>query len=203
MQYPQKKPTMAKNDYRRYRRIPVDLPARIVVNGIDEYQGVLVNISPGDLAVNVPAKVVVGDAAVVHASGLDVIEGTVVRVIPDGFALSFLLSRRRRATLTEQLMLRANADLSADLRDQRVSPRHFVGEQRMVCRMPDGTSLFVKLLDRSVEGVSVDAPRKPEIGSVIHVGRTRAVVVRHTARGFAAVFQPAAGELVSSRLRAV
>lgn len=203
MKFLQKKPAMANSDLRRYRRIALDLPAHIVVNGIDEYDGRLVNISPGNLAVRVNAKTVVGDAAAVYISGLDYLEGTVVRLTPDGFALSFMLSRRRRATLTELLLLRANSAVGNDLRDRRLTPRHFIGEQRTVCRMPDGASLFVKILDRSVEGVSVDSQRKPEVGSVVHIGRSRAIVVRHTSRGFAAVYEPSSAAGETSRLRAV
>ena len=111
-----------KSEQRRYRRIPLDLPARIIVNGIDEYDGRLLNISPGDLSVVVDARIVKGDAAVIYVSGLDVIEGRVARTFPDGFALSFLLSRRRRALLTEQLMLRANPNFSASFRSPRRAP---------------------------------------------------------------------------------
>ncbi len=180
---------IAKSEQRRFRRIPLDLPARVIVNGIDEYDGRLVNISPGDLAVQVAANVVTGDAAVLYISGLDVIEGRVARTFPDGFALSFLLSRRRRTLLTEQLMLRANPNFSAGLADRRSAPRHPSPEQRMVCRLPGGGSLFVRVLDQSVDGVSVEAPKKPAVGSAIHVGRQRAVVLRHTPRGFVAVFE--------------
>ena len=177
-----------KSELRRYKRVALDLPARIIVNGIDEYDGQLVNISPGDLAVKVDAEVVKGDAAVIYVSGLDVIEGRIVRTFPDGFALSFLLSRRRRALLTEQLMLRANESLSSDLSDRRGAPRHPIADQRMVCRLPDGGSLFVRVVDMSVDGVSVESPRKPAVGVAIHVGRQKAVVMRHTPRGFVAVY---------------
>lgn len=184
---------MAKrDDCRRYRRITLDLPARIVVNGIDEYKGRLLNISPGDMAVMADAEVVVGDTAVIYVTGLDVIEGRVVRIFPDGFALSFLLSRRRRAQLTEQLAMRANPAFAEGLADRRGAPRHTAGDQRTVCRLPDGSSLFVRVVDMSVNGVSVDAPRKPPVGSIIHVGRTRGVIVRHTPRGFVVVYEPAA-----------
>ena len=180
-----------KSEQRRYRRIPLDLPARIIVNGIDEYDGRLLNISPGDLSVVVDARIVKGDAAVIYVSGLDVIEGRVARTFPDGFALSFLLSRRRRALLTEQLMLRANPNFSAGLSDRRAAPRHPTADQRMVCRLPGGGSLFVRVLDQSVDGVSVESPRKPAIGSAIHVGRQRAIILRHTPRGFVAVYERA------------
>lgn len=178
-----------KPDQRRFRRIALDLPARVIVNGIDEYDGRLVNISPGDLAVTVPATVVKGDAAVIYVTGLDVIEGRIVRTFPDGFSLSFILSRRRRTMLTEQLMLRANPNFSADLADRRSAPRHPAAEQRMVCRLPGGGSLFVRVLDQSVDGVSVESPRKPAVGTAIHVGRQRAIVLRHTPRGFVAVYE--------------
>lgn len=194
---------MFKNELRRYRRIALDLPARIVVNSIDEYEGRLVNISPGDLAVKAKTKAVVGDAAVVSIKGLDIIEGRIARIMPDAFALSFMLSKRRRTILVEQLMLHANADHAAGLNDRRSTPRHFVGEQRMACRLPDGTSLFVRVLDRSVDGVSVDSPRRPPVGSDILIGRTRSVVIRHTLRGFVAVYEPNAQRSNPPRLRAV
>ncbi|MCA8889218.1 MAG: PilZ domain-containing protein [Parvularculaceae bacterium] len=178
-----------KSELRRYRRVPLDLPARVIVNGIDEYDGRLVNISPGDLAVRVNANVVVGDAAVLYISGLDVIEGRIARVTPDGFALSFLLSRRRRALLTEQLMLQVNPAFAEGLSDRRTAPRHPSHDHRMVCRLPSGGSLFVRVIDMSVDGVSVESPRKPAVGTQIHVGRMRAIVMRHTPRGFVAVYE--------------
>lgn len=188
---------------RRYRRIALDLPARIVVNSIDEYEGRLVNISPGDLAVRVEGKVAVGDAAVVSIKELDVIEGRIARIMPDGFALSFMLSKKRRTILVEQLMLRANGDHAVGLGDRRGAPRHAAGEQRMACRLGDGTSLFVRVLDRSVDGVAVDSPKKPPVGSEIYIGRTRSVIVRHTARGFVAIYEPTGARQATPRLRAV
>jgi hypothetical protein len=193
--------TLNKSENRRFQRIPLDLPARIIVNGIDEFDGQLVNISPGDLAVKVNANVVKGDAAVVYISGLDVIEGRIARTFPDGFALSFLLSRKRRTLLTEQLMLRANGPLAANLADRRTAPRHPGAEQRMVCRLPDGGSLYVRVLDMSVDGVSVEAPRKPAVGSAIHVGRQKAIVIRHTPRGFVALYERAALTAASPEMR--
>lgn len=203
----QKKPALWKNEVRRYRRIPLDLPARIKINSIDEYKGVLINMSPGDLSLKCDAKAVVGDAVVIYVSGLDVIEGTVVRKLPDGFAVSFMLSKRRRATLTEQLILRANPAFTDGLQDRRRAPRHLIGEQRTICRLPDGSTMFAKILDRSVDGMSLDARKRPEIGAVLHVGQDRAVVVRHTPRGFVAAYAAEDAEkgedAQASHLRAV
>ncbi len=183
---------MFKSDARRYRRISLNLPARITINATDEYAGRLLNISPGDMAVICDAKVVVGDAAVISIDGIDVIESTVARTFPDGFATSFILSKGRRSLLIEQLMLRANPDFAEGLDDRRDTPRHRDGAARTVCRLEDGSSLFVKIVDTSVNGVSIDAPRRPPVGVSIHVGRRRGVVMRHTARGFVVVYDTAA-----------
>ena len=180
---------MFKSDGRRYRRISLNLPVRIVINAVDEYEGRLLNISPGDMALITDAKVMVGDAAVVHIEDLDVIESTIARTFPDGFAVSFLLSKRRRNLLTEQLMLRANPDFADGLADRRTTLRHRDGGSRTICRLADGSSLMVTIVDTSVNGVSVDARRRPSIGSSIHVGRRRGVIVRHTPRGFVVVYE--------------
>lgn len=194
---------MSKRDARRYRRISLNLPAQIVINTVDKYQGQLLNISPGDMAVIAETNAVPGDAVVVRIKGLDVIEGTVARTFPDGFAVSFLLSKKRRALLTEKLMLQANAAYAEGLEDRRQSLRHRGSSARTVCRLDDGTSLYVRILNVSVDGVSVDAPRRPAVGAVIHVGRQRGVIVRHTPRGFVVVYETQQVDAQPAQLRAV
>lgn len=181
------------SELRRYRRVPIDLPARAIINGVNETQGKLINIAPGDLAIRSNAKARVGDAVTVFVTGLDVLEGTVARVFPDGFAISFRLSRVRRALLTERLMEIVNPKLAEGLRDRRTAPRHPMKSRRMVCRMPDGTSLFVRVLDMSVDGVALEATKRPPVGGDIHVGRMRGIVARHTARGFVVVYDHSGG----------
>lgn len=194
---------MSKRDERRYRRISLNLPAQIVVNTVDHYEGELLNISPGDMAIIADTKVVPGDAIVVRIKGLDVIEGTVARTFPDGFAVSFLLSKKRRTLLTEKLMLLSNQAFSTGLEDRRATPRHRNSSSRTVCRLEDGTALYVKILDVSVDGVAVDAPRRPAVGSAIHIGRQRGVIVRHTPRGFVVFYEAMQEESAQPILRAV
>ncbi len=193
---------MLKKELRRYRRIALDLPARVTINAIDEYDARLINISPGDMAIKIDAPAIPGDAVVVAIDGLDILEGRVARAFPDGIAVSFMLSRKRRLLLTEQLMLRSNRQFSEGLGDRRNALRHNEHDKRMVCRLPDGTSLFVKIIDRSVDGIAVDSPRKPPVGTSIHVGRARGVVTRHTPRGFVVVRETEA-ENEDQKLRVV
>ncbi|MEL7491514.1 MAG: PilZ domain-containing protein [Pseudomonadota bacterium] len=193
---------MLKKELRRYRRIALDLTARVTINAIDEYDARLINISPGDMAIKIDAPAIPGDAVVVAIDGLDILEGRVARTFPDGIAVSFMLSRKRRLLLTEQLMLRSNRQFSEGLGDRRNALRHNEHDKRMVCRLPDGTSLFVKIIDQSVDGIAVDAPRKPPVGTSIHVGRARGVVTRHTPRGFVVVRETEA-ENEDQKLRVV
>lgn len=193
---------MGKSDVRRFRRVPIELPAHITVNTVDQYEGRLINISPGDMALLAETKAVPGDAVVVRIKGLDVIEGTIARVFPGGFAVSFILSKKRRAILTEKLMLFSNRAYADGLGDQRAAPRHRQASGRTITRLADGTSLYVRIIDQSVDGVSVDAAKRPPIGSEIHMERQRGVVVRHTPRGFVVVYE-AARNHDQSVLRAV
>ena len=133
-----------------------------------------------------------GDAAVdfrQHVAATIGIDVDVARTTPDGFAVSFILSKRRRTMLTEQLMLLTNRPFADGLEDRRTSPRHHQSNARAICRLADGTSLCIKIINMSVDGVSVDAPRRPPIGSEIHVGRASGVIVRHTPRGFIVVYE--------------
>lgn len=182
---------MAKNDERRFRRVSLSLPAHITINAVDEFEGRLINISPGGMALMADLRAQVGDAVVVRIKDLDVIEGTVARVFPDGFGVSFRLSQRRRAVLTEKLILMTNEAFAEGLADRRSSPRHG-SNARTSCRLSDGTSLYVKIVNMSVDGVAVDAPRRPPLGSEIHIGRQRGVVIRHTPRGFVVVYETGA-----------
>lgn len=193
---------MRNSDKRRYRRISLSLPAQITINSIDDAEGRLVNISPGDMALICDAKVVVGDAVNVRIEDLDEISGAVARLLPDGFAVSFLLPNRRRALLTQQLMLRANEQYTDGLDDRRVSPRHRGADARTPCRLDDGSSLYARIVNSSVDGVSLEANRRPPIGSTIHVARRRGVVMRHTPRGFVVIFEKTAKQ-PSVNLRAV
>ena len=179
------------SELRRYRRVPVDFPARAIINGCDEHHGRLINMSPGDLALTCEARAAIGDAATVYVSGLDSFEGTIARVFPDGFALSFRLSRVRRTQLTERLMTVLNGARSGEdveAADRRAAFRHPGAGQRVICRLPGGGSLMGRVIDTSVDGVAVDANRRPPVGTDIHVGRLRGVVMRHTARGFVVVY---------------
>lgn len=184
---------VGKDHQRRYQRVALNLPAEIIINSIDIFDGTLIDVSPGDVAVQCAARVSIGDNLVVYAKGLDILPGRVVRLMPNGFAAVLILSKPHRQKLTERLFIQSNSDYQNTVSDRRSSPRHIAKDQRNVCRLPDGTTMFVKLIDISVNGAAVDATRKPDIGTAIQLGQRRGVVTRHTLRGFAIAFDRIAG----------
>ncbi|MBT8471538.1 MAG: PilZ domain-containing protein [Marinicaulis sp.] len=179
---------MSNKENRRFQRVSLKLPATVAINAGEEIPAELINISPGDMALMVDVDVIQGDAVVVSIDGLDIIEGTVARNFPDGFAVSFRLSKGRRTKLIERIMVLANPNFADGLKDRRNTPRHRDMRSRTVCRLSDGTSLFVKIMDKSVDGVAVEASRQPPVGSVIHIGRQRGIVMRHSPGGFIVVY---------------
>lgn len=193
---------MPSADQRRFKRVSLNLPVRVVINTIDEVEGRLVNISPGSMALIVESEAVVGDAVVAHIQDFDIIEGTVARLFPDGVAISFILSKKRREQLAERLVMLSNPGFAKGLDDRRSTPRHRTSDAKTICRLEDGTSLIVKVIDLSVNGVSVDAPRRPAVGSPISIGRDSGVVARHTPRGFVIVYDRNTAE-PKATLRAV
>ena len=179
---------LSPSEKRLYRRVGLQLPVQVTVNAIDNYDGRLINISPGGLAVESDAVIEIGDAVTATITDLDVIEGVVARTLPDGFSMSYRLSRSRRVALTEQILLRTNPSIAKDLSDRRRTVRHQATQSKTTCRLADGTALILKILNRSVDGMSVEASRRPPVGSEIIIGTRHGVIARHTPRGFVVIF---------------
>lgn len=180
---------MGKRYQRRHQRVALNIPAEVVVNSIDIVKGVLINVSPGGLALVCDAPVTVGDSIIVYARDLDILPGRVARLLPDGFAASLILTKSHRIKLIEQLFLHTNPAYRDSVNERRATPRHGHHDQHNVCRLPDGSGLFVKIIDMSVNGAAVDSRRKPSIGTPIRIAQRSGIVVRHTPRGFAIGFE--------------
>ncbi len=173
---------------RRFRRIALNRPAEIVINAIDVYQGHIVNISPGDVALKCKSTVLIGDTAVIYVRDIDILPGRIIRHLPDGFVLSLMLSKTHQEKLTEKLFTQTNSGYQDTIDERRATPRHKKRDERSICRLADGSALFVKVIDISVTGAAVDAARKPEVGTTIRLAQRNGVVIRHTPRGFAISF---------------
>jgi hypothetical protein len=111
----------------------------------------------------------------------------VVRRFEGGFAVRILASlykRERIANLLTWLVNQETLGLTEERRHERIVPR--VDASKLI--LPDGAVHNCRVIDVSLSGASVACTVKPEIGTMVILGRMRGRVVRHHEQGLALQF---------------
>jgi hypothetical protein len=171
---------------RRHARVAVQLKGRGLLKDGTEFELTTVDVSAGGMAIVADVRPLVGEKIVVYLELIGGLEGEVARVTPDGFGMSFRASLRKREQIADQLTWLINRDHLGDdgqRRAERIQPRRTDYNLRF-----EDSEAPAKVLDISRSGAAFLTSRRPEVGSWIHVGRTRARVVRHLPGGFAVEF---------------
>ena len=148
-----------------------------------------IDMSPGGLRVAAPTKGEVGERVVFYFEDFGRLEGTIVRVTGDGFAVEMTLAPNKRERLADLLTWLINSrednDDSANRRHKRITPK--LRDAEMV--LADGMRIPARIVDVSVSGVGLQAQELPPIGTRVDVGRRTGKVVRHFSGGLAIEFQ--------------
>ena len=174
-------------DRRRHRRVPVGVVGRFMREDKREYPCQVVNMSAGGMAILAPVTCAVGERIVAYLDNLGRIEGLVVRAFEGGFAVRILASlykRERIANLLTWLINQKTLGLTEERKHERIVPR--INASKLI--LPDGTVHNCRVIDVSLSGASVACAVKPEIGSMVILGRMRGRVVRHHDQGVALQF---------------
>lgn len=119
-----------------------------------------------------------GERIVIYLDTLGRIEGEIVRVSLDGFALQLSASGYKREKIANQLTWLINKDrlsIIEDRRHDRIIPKKTV----IKLTMADGASYDCQLLDVSLGGAAVSVEPKPAVGQLVTLGLTPGRVVRH------------------------
>lgn len=172
---------------RRHQRVPVQLLGRFMTENRREYPCQTLNISPGGIALLSPVTPAIGERIIAYVDQLGRVEGVVVRLLPNGFAMTMAATIRKRDKLAAQLTWLANKSilgLPEDRRHDRVQPRN----PRTVLTLDDGRQVVARLIDVSSSGAGVSTELRPQAGSRLVVGRTPARVVRVFEGGIALEF---------------
>jgi hypothetical protein len=175
------------NDDRRYKRVKVDLLGRYMLSDGREYPCQIPEISPGGMAVIAPVVGKENERVVAYVDHLGRLEGTVIRVMPNGFAMSISATSRKREKLAAQLTWLANRELVTNSDGRRrdgVAPRN----PHTMMTMANGITVGCEIVDMSLSGAAIACETKPPVGELIVLGKTQARVVRHTQDGFAVEF---------------
>lgn len=172
---------------RRHQRVTVELMGRYMLESRREYPCQSVDISPGGVSIIAPVPGVIGERVVVYLDQLGRVEGTIVRLLPNGFALALSATVRKRDKLASQLTWLANRQILGipeDRRHDRIQPRN----PRTIVTLDNGSQAVARLIDVSTSGAGVSTELKLELGQRIVVGRLPAKVVRKFDGGVAVEF---------------
>src|SRR5258705_1156891 len=161
---------------RRFQRVRVNLLGRYMLADRREFPCQVSDMSPGGMSVVGPVSGKAGERVVAYIDHVGRLEGTVIRVLPNGFAMSISATARKRDKLAAQLTWLANRHilgLPEDRRHDRVVPKNSSG--RVV--LPNGRDVAVQIIDMSASGVGVKSELRPEIGTSVAIGKTSGRVV--------------------------
>src|ERR1700730_826211 len=128
------------DERRRFQRVRVDLLVRYMLADRREFPCQVMDMSPGGMALVAPVSGKAGERVVAYIDHLGRLEGTIIRVYPNGFAMSIAATPRKRDKLAAQLTWLANRsilNLPEDRRHDRVVPRN----PRTVMVTQEGTSI--------------------------------------------------------------
>ena len=189
MAVPQQKPNMLPHamERRRHQRVRVNLLGRYMLEDRREFPCQVVNMSPGGMALIAPVGGEIGARVIAYVDHLGRLEGKIARQLHNGFAMTISATPRKRDKLAAQLTWLANRsilNLPEDRRHGRFVPK--IVAARLI--MPNGTNIGVRIIDLSLSGAGIATPNRPEVGSLVTLGKIPGRVVRHLEEGFAMEF---------------
>lgn len=145
------------------------------------------NMSPRAMLLAAPVAGSPGERVIAHFDLFGRMEGAVMRVLSRGFVMSIAATEDERDRLALKLAWledHKNHDAHEARQHERIVPRNPYSSVTLA----DGRTQTCFVIDMSVSGVALSADLKPDIGTVLAVGRVVGRVRRHFAAGFAVEF---------------
>jgi PilZ domain len=179
---------LALNDERRrFQRVRVNLLGRYMLADRREFPCQVVDMSPGGMAVIAPVNGKAGERVIAYVDHIGRLEGVIVRQFANGFAMTISATPRKRDKLASQLTWLANRHvlgLPEDRRHGRVVPK----DPTSTLVLANGETITCRVIDMSLSGAAVMTDLRPQIGSLVMLGKTQGRVIRHIEHGFAVEF---------------
>lgn len=174
---------------RRHQRVKVNLLGRYMLADRREFPCQVIDMSPGGMALIAPVVGQPGERVIAYVDHLGRLEGTIARLIDNGFAMTIAATTRKRDKLAAQLTWLANRqilNLPEDRRHGRFTPKNPLA--RLI--LPNGVNVGCRVIDLSQSGaaIAIAADLRPPVGAMVTVGKTQGRVVRHIENGFALEF---------------
>jgi hypothetical protein len=174
-------------DQRTFQRVPINMQGRLMLADYDEFECLVIDMSPGDMYVTCQGKPRANERIVAYIDHLGRVEGNVITVDGRGFNMSINATDRKREKLAAQLTWLANKHelgLPEDRRHDRLTPRN----ANVQLSLEDGTVYDCRIMDLSLSGAAVDIEVRPALGVLVRLGNMRGRIVRHFMEGVAVEF---------------
>lgn len=171
----------------KFHRVKVELYGRFMLEDRTEHVGQISEMSPGDALFTTEVVASTGERVIAYVDHIGRIEGTVERLVSNGFYLSLVASERKKNKIAAQLTWLANKhelDMPEDRRHQRIAPRNPIAKLGMA----DGREYPCRIVDLSISGAAVEIRMRPALHSQVVLGSMRGRVVRHFEEGIAIEF---------------
>jgi c-di-GMP-binding flagellar brake protein YcgR len=183
---PAEKMEPAHHDKRRHRRVELILTARFMLPDRSEHTATLLNISAGGLALKTEQRPAHGTSVIVYVQDIGRLEGPVMRILPDGFAIAYNANDRMRDKVMDKLTCKINPEAYVNPGD-RVHARIEASDMAHLI-LSDGRELVCRVLDMSFGGIGLAVEERPKIGEPVLIGRMQGRVVRHHDQGIGVAF---------------
>lgn len=173
-------------DQRRWRRVPLPAPGRLLLETGREVGCELIDVSAGGLSARADIAPRRGSKVVLQVEGLGRLEAEVVRANKTNFAGFLRATRRKRDRLGDAITWMHNK-LLMGLSEDRSAARKS-GHGVVTVRFVDGVTVPASVIDVAPTGVSVEVRDRVRVGETVWINDAEADVTRVHANGFAVVF---------------
>ena len=179
-------PAESPQDRRRYRRVPVNLPGRYLLEDGSEHACVCVDVSVGGIRLRAAQAGPWGSRVLAYIEGIGRIEGYVVRRAPGWFAIEARVTARKGERVQERIewILNAQTAKRVDRRSTRERSREFVA-----LVTADGRPHVAELTDISKTGAALLIELALEVDDSVRLDGRRARVARVFPGGVALEFE--------------
>ena len=171
----------------QFQAVQVAFGGRLMLGDGSEFEGQIVQMSPGSAHIETDARPQVGERVIAYVDHIGRIEGHAWRVEDDGFGMTVDATHRKRDKIAAQLTWFANRDelsLAEDRRHERIRPR----DTNNFLTLPDGRRYPCTVIDVSVSGAAIQIDVRPSRGTEVTLGRMKGRVARHFDGGCAIEF---------------
>lgn len=148
----------------------------------------VINLSLGGAGVHCPEPPPLDAFVILYVEGFGRFEGVTTRYVQGELGLKFVYKDAKRKRLEQDLAAFAKDGLTGVTRLRRHGRSAAAPKIKCFTRA-DGSVAPCQLLDISLQGAMLKTKLRPPIGEVVHLGETRAWVVRHHEEGVGVQFQ--------------